>query len=238
MNPQLSLIIPSYNDRERTLRSCKICVEYMASHQINAEIIIVDDGSDPQQAIHATDVNAGVRILRNPKNLGKGGAIRHGVLEARGEIIVFTDSDLPFTLEPLPQTIELLNQGYDIVIGDRLHPKSECRTAVSWMRRISSQVFTFLVNAVIGLPFRDTQCGYKGYRAVVAKELFKTGLIQSFSFDVEILLIAFRRGYRIATQPIYLVNNETTTVRLGRHGREIIRDILRIRLYDLMGRYR
>src|SRR6266581_1051048 len=108
MSPQLSLVIPSYNERERIVRSCKMCVEHMASLQLDAEIIVVDDGSDPGQAIQASDVNSEIRILRNPRNLGKGGAIRHGVLEARGEIIVFTDSDLPFTLEPLAQTIELL----------------------------------------------------------------------------------------------------------------------------------
>lgn len=238
MSPQLSLVIPSYNDRERIVRTCKMCVEHVASHRLDAEIIVVDDGSDPMRAIQASDVSAEIRILRNPRNLGKGGAIRHGVLDARGEIIVFTDSDLPFTLDPLARTIELLNQGYDIVIGDRLHPESQCRTHVSWIRQLSSLVFTFLVNVVIGLPFKDTQCGYKGYRAAVAKDLFKTGLIQSFAFDVEILLIAVRRGYRIVSLPIHLVNNDTTTVRLGRHGREIIRDILRIKLYDLQGRYR
>jgi glycosyltransferase involved in cell wall biosynthesis len=210
----------------------------VASHQLDAEIIVVDDGSDPGQAVQASEVGSRIKILRNTKNLGKGGAIRHGVLEASGEMIVFTDSDLPFTLEPVTQTIKLLNQGYDIVIGDRLHPESKCQTHVSWIRRLSSQMFTFLVNVVIGLPFRDTQCGYKAYRSAVAKDLFKTGVIESFSFDVEMLLIAVRRGYRIISQPIHLVNNETTTVRLGKHGREIIRDILLIKLHDLSGRYR
>jgi len=237
MSPQLSLIIPSYNDRERVVRSCKACVEYMDAHKLNAEIIVVDDGSDPQHRIQSSDVDPKIRILRNPKNLGKGAAIRNGVLNAGGEIIVFTDSDLPFTLEPVGQMMKLLTQSYDIVIGDRLHPESQSYTHVSWMRRFSSLVFTFLVNVVIGLPFGDTQCGYKGYRATVAKELFKTGCINSFAFDVEILLIAVRRGYRVATQPIHLVNNETTTVRLGRHGYEIIRDLFRIKLYDLLGWY-
>ena len=238
MSPKLSLIIPSYNDRDRLIRSCRTCAEYIKAQQLSAEIIVVDDGSLAEQAVQASDIPPEVKLLRNPENLGKGGALRLGVLKAQGALIIFTDSDLPFTLEPLSRTISLLDEGNDIVIGDRLHSESQCRTTVTPLRQLSSLVFTFLVNVLIGLPFKDTQCGYKGYRAPVAVELFRTGIINSFAFDVETLVIALNRGYKIVSQPINLVNNETTTVRVGRHGLQIMRDLLRIKIRDLFGYYR
>jgi dolichyl-phosphate beta-glucosyltransferase len=238
MDPRISLILPSYNDAERVARSCRTCSDYIKAHSLSAEIIVVDDGSDPSRAVQPRGLPSDVRLLRNSKNLGKGGALRRGVAAARGEKILYTDSDLPFGLEPIQPTLDLLEQGYDIVMGDRLHPQSRCETNVRLARRLSSVVFTFLVNSVIGLAFRDTQCGFKGYRAEAAKRLYGTGVIDSFAFDVELLLIAVRRRYRIISQPVRLLNNETTTVRLGRHGREIILDLIRIKVRDLLGSYR
>jgi dolichyl-phosphate beta-glucosyltransferase len=238
MERQVSLIILSYNDRERLIASCKVCVEYLSTHHLDVEIIVVDDGSHPSRAAQPSELGGDIRLIRNAKNLGKGGAVRTGVQAARGRKIIFTDSDLPFTLEPLARTDQLLEGGYDVVIGNRLHPESRCEATVGFIRRLSSKLFTFLVNTFIGLPFQDTQCGYKGYRRDAAHDLYGSSVINSFAFDVEILLIARRRGYRIASLPLRLVNNDSTTVRLGPHGLQIIRDLIFIKIRDLLGRYR
>ena len=191
-------------------------------------MIVIDDGSEPGRAVEAGDLPPGTGLVRHPHNLGKGGAVRSGVLAARGEHVIFTDSDLPFSLDPIPTTLGWLRGGTDIVIGDRLLPESRCETDVSGARRLSSVVFTFLVQRWVGLDFADTQCGYKGYRAPVARALFTPLELTSFAFEVEILLRARKAGYQIRRQPLRLVHNEDSSVRLSRHAPRMFLDTLRI----------
>ena len=202
-----------------------------------AELIVVDDGSRPGEKIRAEDLPPGVRLVSYPKNLGKGGAVRAGVAAASGEHIVFTDSDLPFGLEPVATTLAWLREGADIVIGDRLLPESVCATEVTPLRRLSSAIFTGIVRNAVGLDFPDTQCGYKGYRAAVAKQLFAQLEITSFAFDVEILLRALKRGYRVRRQPLTLIHNEDTSVRLSKHAPRMFTDTFRIAWRGWRGRY-
>ena len=176
-------------------------------------------------------------LVAYPTNLGKGGAVRAGVAAARGEYVVFTDSDLPFGLEPVVQTLAWLREGADIVIGDRLLPESVCATEVTPLRRLSSAIFTGIVRNAVGLDFPDTQCGYKGYRAAVAKQLFAQLEITSFAFDVEILLRALKRGYRVRRQPLTLIHNEDTSVRLSKHAPRMFADTFRIAWRGWRGRY-
>lgn len=159
------------------------------------------------------------------------------MLRARGREIICTDSDLPFSLDPIPTTLAWLRDDADLVIGDRLLPESECATEVTAMRQLSSVVFTFMVKRLCGLPLDDTQCGYKGYRRDVARALFEPLEITSFAFEVEVLLRARRRGYRLRHQPLRLVHNEETSVRLSRHAPQMIRDTLRIAWRNARGRY-
>jgi dolichyl-phosphate beta-glucosyltransferase len=154
--------------------------------------------------------------------------VRSGLLDARGEYVVFTDSDLPFTLDPLETTAQWLADGTDVVIGDRLLPDSECVAEVTPMRQVSSVVFTFMVTRLVGLPFKDTQCGYKGYRLRAAHQLYARLRTLSFAFDVEILARAIGLGYSIRRQPLSLVNNEASTVRLSRHAPRMLFDMSRI----------
>jgi dolichyl-phosphate beta-glucosyltransferase len=178
-----------------------------------------------------------VVLLRHPVNVGKGGAVRTGMLAARGAYVIFTDSDLPFSLEPISTTLAWLREGADVVIGDRLLPESECHVDVTPMRRLSSAIFTFMVRRVVGIDFRDTQCGYKGYRAEVARHIFERLEVTSFAFDVEVITRALRSGYGIRRQPLRLVHNEDTSVRLSRHAPQMIWDMARIGWRARMGRY-
>ncbi len=222
-------MIPFYNQRSRAKQTAAEAVDYLRDRfGDRAELILVDDGSAPGQKVEPEDVPAGVALVQQRENTGKGGAIRSGVARARGEYVVFTDSDLPFSLDPLATTLAWLRDGTDIVIGDRLHPESVCATDVTPVRQLSSVVYTFLVKRVLGLDYPDTQCGYKGYKAAVAKELFGKLQTTSFAFEAEILIRARKAGYTIRRQPLRLINNEETSVRLSRHAPRMFKDTLRI----------
>ena len=231
-------MIPFYNQRARARQTAAEAVDFLRDRFAEpAELIVVDDGSAPGQAVEAADLPAGVTLIPQPQNLGKGGAVRTGVARARGEFIVFTDSDLPFSLDPLATTLAWLRDGADIVIGDRLHPESVCAAEVTPMRQLSSVVYTWMVKHLLGLDFPDTQCGYKGYRAAVAKRLFGRLDVTSFAFEAEILLRARKAGCQIRRQPLRLIHNEETSVRLSRHAPRMFADTLRVAWRARGGRY-
>jgi len=222
-------VIPSYNQRARARRAAAEAAAFLERHYGDgAELIVVDDGSRPGEVVESADLPAGTTLIRHRENLGKGGAVRSGVEAARGAQVIFTDSDLPFGLDPIPTTVAGLAEGADIVIGDRLLPESAAETDVAWSRRLSSAVFTWMVNRLVGLALPDTQCGYKGYRAAAAKALFSRLQITSFAFDVELLLRAQKAGYRVRRQPLRLVANEDSSVSLSRHAPQMFLDTLRI----------
>jgi dolichyl-phosphate beta-glucosyltransferase len=223
------VVIPTYNQRERTRGSAAEAASFLAGMPgERPELVVVDDGSRPGEGTEAADLPPGTVFVSLRKNLGKGGALREGVARARGDYIVVTDSDLPFSLTPLPTTLAWLRAGSDIVIGDRLLPESEYHVTVTPLRRLSSAVYTFMVKRLCGLDLDDSQCGYKGYRGAVAKELFGKLQTTSFAFEVEILLHAQRAGYHLRRQPVRLVHDDDTSVRLSQHAPRMILDTLRI----------
>jgi glycosyltransferase involved in cell wall biosynthesis len=226
---ELSLVIPTFNQRARTIRTVEEADRWLRTRLgQTTEIIVVDDGSTVRPVLEAGDLPAHVQLVRHAKNLGKGGAVRTGVAQARGAYVVFTDSDLPFSLEPLPTTLAWLRDGADIVIGDRLHPESDVTTDVGPLRKLSSVVYTWLVNHALGLDFADTQCGYKAYRADVAKALYGALEVTSFAFDAEVLLRAERAGYKIRRQPVRLVRSDDSSVSLGRHAPRMLVDVAQL----------
>jgi glycosyltransferase involved in cell wall biosynthesis len=226
---ELSLVIPTFNQRARTARSAAEAARWLNERfGGRGELIVVDDGSRADEAVTPGDLPAGVILVRQEHNLGKGGAIRSGVARARGAYVVFTDSDLPFSLEPIETTLATLRDGADVVIGDRLHPESSAATPVGPLRRLSSAVYTWLVNHALGLDYADTQCGYKGYRAAAARELFGHLRVTSFAFDAELLLRAHAAGYRVVRQPVRLVHNEDSSVSLLEHAPGMLWDVARL----------
>jgi dolichyl-phosphate beta-glucosyltransferase len=226
---ELSLIIPSFNQRARTARSAALARDWLKEHHAGrSELIVVDDGSREAEALAEIDLPTSAILLRLERNLGKGGAIRAGVARARGAYVVFTDSDLPFSLDPIEITLATLRDGADVVIGDRLHPQSSATAPVGPLRRLSSAVYTWLVNHALGLDYADTQCGYKGYRAAAARELFGRLRVTSFAFDAELLLRAHAAGYRVVRQPVRLVHNEDSSVSLRRHAPGMLWDVARL----------
>jgi glycosyltransferase involved in cell wall biosynthesis len=226
---ELSIVIPAFNQRVRTTGSAEQAVRWLGDRfPGRSELILVDDGSRPEEALAADALPPEVVLVRHDRNLGKGGAIRTGVERARGAYVVFTDSDLPFSLEPVETTLATLRGGADVVIGDRLHPESSATAPFGPRRRLSSAVYTWLVNHALGLDYADTQCGYKGYRADAAQTLFSRLRVTSFAFDAELLLRAHAAGMRVARQPVRLVHNEDSSVSLLRHAPGMLWDVARL----------
>jgi len=227
--PEVSLVIPTFNQRTRTIQTAQQAERWLQARLgAGAEIIVVDDGSTAAPVLEAGDLPPGVQLVRHPRNLGKGGAVRTGVERARGAYIVFTDSDLPFSLDPLPTTLAWLRDGTDVVMGDRLHPESDAAVDVGALRKLSSIVYTWLVRHALGLDFADTQCGYKGYRAEIARALYGALEVTSFAFDAELLLRAKRAGYQIRRQPVRLVHDKESSVSLLRHAPAMLWDVARL----------
>src|SRR5262249_41656964 len=177
-----------------------------------AEILVVDDGSSDNTAAVAAQSEGGklpVRVLRNPGNRGKGYSIRHGMLEAKGEWSLFTDSDLSSPIEELEKLIVAIDrQGADIAIGSRAVDRSLVGTHQSIFREASGRAFNLAMRAILRLPFGDTQCGFKLFKTSAAKRIFERQRIERFGFDAEVLFIARKLGYKTVEVPVRWNNAE------------------------------
>jgi dolichyl-phosphate beta-glucosyltransferase len=178
-----------------------------------------------------------VRLLRNPGNCGKGFAVRNGMLDARGEYLLFTDADLSTPIEETNRLLEALKSGYDVAIASRaLKPEWVCPRQ-PWPRQTAGKLFNLLVRTLIGLDFRDTQCGFKAFRREAGQAIFRRQTIPGFGFDVEILYLARKLGCRALEVPVHWANDPRTKVRPFRDGRSMLADLLRIRRNDREGKY-
>lgn len=239
--PYLSLIIPTYNEAERIGATVTAVLEYLRRQPYAAEVLVVDDGSQDRTPEIVAAYAPAVTLVRLPRNRGKGAAVREGMLRARGRYRVFTDADLSTPIEELGPLLEQLEAGADICIGSReldpsrlLHPQPAYRR---WMGRVFRRIVQVLV--FFDLPqlhsIEDTQCGFKGFRADVAEALFSRARIEGFGFDVEILYLAARAGYRIAQIPVRWRNDPRSHIRLVRDPLRMLIEVARIRLLHRAG---
>jgi dolichyl-phosphate beta-glucosyltransferase len=237
----LSIIIPAYNEEAliaSTLDSLQI---YLSARPEQFEIIVVDDGSQDKTvaSIQAwkNGSNTDLHLLVNQQNMGKGFSIRRGVLESRGRYVIFIDADLPYELYAINDFLKALRNGCDLAIGSRVLPGSEVR-GVPAVRYAAGQVFSWMVQAVLfrGLP--DTQCGFKSFTSVAAKEIFPRLTIGGFGFDVEMLFVA--RKLKFAIQPIavhMIEHRHRSRVRLLIDSLKMISNLFMVRWMDWQGKY-
>ncbi|MEW6754021.1 MAG: dolichyl-phosphate beta-glucosyltransferase [Candidatus Latescibacterota bacterium] len=202
----LTLVVPAYNEEKRILLTLKRTVAFLSQRPWAHEVLVVDDGSGDGTAAAAERFSAGypaVRCLRNPANRGKGYSVRHGVQQAAGQRIGFMDADYKTDIAALDTAMERLDQGADGAIGDRTLGGTRIAVARRRHRQVGSRLFRILLQHAMGLQeFGDTQCGFKFFQAPVARHLFARQRIDGFMFDVEILLLARRAGYRIDRIPV------------------------------------
>ena len=238
----LSVVIPAYNEAERLGSTLERVGSYVRPpHFRDAEIIVVDDGStdatvDVVGNYAAKDPH--IRLLKNPGNRGKGYAVRHGMMNARGDWVLFSDADLSSPIEELEDLLEAATSAdAAVAIGSRAIDRSKVKTHQSAGRELSGRFFNVLMRWITGLPFQDTQCGFKLYRRDAAQAIFPLQRLDGFSFDVEDLVIAKRLGIRVVETPVEWANVEGTKVSLAK-GLQSFADLVRIRWHDLTGSYR
>jgi len=240
MTPELSIIIPAYNEEALIVSTLDCLQAYLSARPEPYEIIVVDDGSQDKtaQAVQNWQKNqSDVHLLVNQRNMGKGFSIQRGVLESRGQLIIFTDADLPYELDAIEGFLQALRHGCDLAIGSRVLPGSAVK-GVPMLRYIAGQVFSWMVQAVLfqGLP--DTQCGFKAFRAEAAKEIFRHITIGGFGFDVEMLFIARKRKFAIRPVPVQMIEHrQRSRVRLVTDSFRMFANLFMVRWNDLQGKY-
>jgi glycosyltransferase involved in cell wall biosynthesis len=236
---ELSIIIPAFNEEKRLGRALERIRDYITVKGFDAEVIVVDDGSNDGTAKLAEEWHARVpnlRLLSNGRNRGKGYSVRHGVLEARGRIALFTDADLSAPIEEADKLLAALNHA-DVAIGSRALDRSLISVHQSRVRELAGIMFNLIVRLMTGVNFRDTQCGFKAFIRQPAKIVFEQQRVEGFGFDPEILFLAKRHGLRAVEIPVRWAHDPATKVNVIRDSLRMFSDLVRIRWNWLLGRY-
>lgn len=238
----LSIVIPAWNEQGRLPETLRRISAYLDSDQWSfQEILVVDDGSTDGTAEWAEAMasqDPRIRVLRNGRNRGKGYSVRHGMLEGRGEWCLLTDADLSAPIAELGKLWRAIEEtGSGIAIGSRALDRSLIGVHQPGLRESAGQVFNLVMRLVVGLNISDTQCGFKLFRADVAKEVFSRQRLERFGFDVEVLFIADRRGYGIAEVPVRWNHVEASKVGMLT-GLRAFAELAQVRINNLLGRYR
>jgi dolichyl-phosphate beta-glucosyltransferase len=237
----LSVVIPAYNEDRRLPKAIEQISSYLSARPLRAEILVVDDGSTDATAKLVEDYRGkypGMRLIRNGRNRGKGYSVRHGMLEARGEIALFTDADLSTPIEEADKLLRALREdGYDGAIGSRALDRSLIQVHQSAFREQAGTFFNRLVRAIAGIGFSDTQCGFKAFRRERTRIIFEQQRIERFGFDPEILFLAKRHGLRVAEIPVRWSHDPGTKVNVIEDGLRMFADLLVIRWNAMRGLY-
>ncbi len=242
MNRSLSIIVPAYNERARLPDTLRRIEAYFDTADWDFhEILVVDDGSKDGTAEAAEAFaaqNPNIRVLRNPGNRGKGYSVRHGMLEARGDWRLFSDADLSAPIEELDKLWgELIEQNAQVAIGSRALDRSLIGVHQPGFRESAGKIFNGVMRVVAGLPFADTQCGFKIFSAQAAQDIFPRQTLERFGFDVEILFIARRFGYKTIEVPVRWNHVEGSKVGMFT-GIHAFKELIDVRFNDFMGYYK
>ncbi len=239
-HPQYSIVIPAYNESARIGRAMEEVLSCARDRGWSVELLIVDDGSTDATARQVTDfaaIHPEVRLVRNPGNRGKGYSVRHGLLQASGQVVMFTDADLSAPICEAQLLFDAIEAGADIAIGSRWLERSRQTDRQPLYRQFFGRCFNLVTRAIMGLPFADTQCGFKAFRREAAHLVFPLQTIERWGFDPEILFIALRRGLRIMEVPVTWGHDERTRISYLRDGIQMLQEIVLIRWNALLGRY-
>jgi len=236
----ISLIIPTFNEEARILKSLNHVLGFFGSQPYSAEVIIVDDGSEDRTVQWFREHFGGhsnVRIHQNSSNLGKGEAVKQGMLLASGKFLFFSDADLSVPIETLPTFLSHLENHCDIAIGSRQKSGALIEVHQGFFREFMGKVFTRLANSILALHISDFTCGFKGFRKEIAKEIFSKQRVERWSFDAEILYLAHLKKSKVQEIPVTWRNDQRTKVRLWRDIISSFLGLLKIRLNHYLGRY-
>jgi dolichyl-phosphate beta-glucosyltransferase len=237
----LSIVIPAYNEERRLPQTLDSIFAYLHGRPYQAEVIVVDDGSTDGTAKMvnaAREKYPALRLLSNDGNRGKGFSVRHGMLDARGEIALFTDADLSTPIEETGKLLGIMQeQGYDGAIGSRAVDRSLIQVHQSVLREQAGIFFNRMVRWITGTKFSDTQCGFKAFRRERTRIIFEQQRIERFGFDPEILFLAQRNGFRVAEVPVRWSHDAATKVNVATDGIRMFLELIVIRWNAIRGYY-
>jgi len=240
-SPEFSIVIPAFNEELRLPATLDRIVTYLKTCGREAEVLVVDDGSRDRTAAVAESFRSKIHTLRvvpNGINRGKGYSVRHGVQEARGQIVLFTDADLSSPIDEAEKLIEVLNaQNYDLAIGSRAVDRSLITVHESPFREFAGIIFNKIVRLILWLPFVDTQCGFKAFRRERCAIIFEQQTIERFGFDPELLYLARHHGLRAVEIPVRWGHSPATKISMLRDSLQMFLDVFKIRWNSLLGRY-
>jgi dolichyl-phosphate beta-glucosyltransferase len=245
MKPDISIVIPAYNESQRMVEPLGIILDFIKKNDTKAEIIVVDDGSSDdtaQVAKAAFDAapDVATQVIRYEPNRGKGFAVRTGLLAAKAEVALFTDADLSTPIDEMSKLVEPIRSGdLDVTFGSRALDRTLIGTHQPWRREQGGKVMNLIIRTMSGLPFADTQCGFKAFSMQKFRPLLELMTIDRFGFDVEFLFVAQYNGLRLAEIPVRWNDVEGSKVSVVRDTRRMIAELSQIRsnarkgIYDL-----
>jgi len=235
-----SIVIPAYNESRRIAGTLDRVLAYVAHQNWDAEIIVVNDGSkdDTPKIIREYErKHSCLRVIDNPGNRGKGYSVRNGVLAAQGQLILFTDADLSAPIEEAGKLFQAISAGADVAIGSRWLRSDLQTERQPWARQLFGRVFNIIQRVVLGLKFKDTQCGFKAFTRAVAQDVFPRQRIERWAFDPEVIFLAQKFGYKVVEVPVAWAHNDKSTIHPLRDGTRMFLEVLKIRWIDLTGKY-
>jgi dolichyl-phosphate beta-glucosyltransferase len=232
----ISIVIPAYNEAERIGPTIETIQDYFRKKSQSFDILVVNDGSKDNTGnivANRARERRNITLLESSVNQGKGASVKKGMIHAASDLILLTDADLSTPIEEFEKLFPWIQNGYDIVIGSRGMKKSEIILKQPWHRRIMGKAFNLLVRMLIVNDFCDTQCGFKLFRHEAAKRIFGASKIDGFAFDVEVLFIAKKMGYRTMEVPVKWIDSPHSKVNPLRDPVKMLLDLLRIKMLHL-----
>lgn len=235
MHVFLSLVIPAYNEERRIQATLEVVESYLAQYGTICEIIAVNDGSTDSTLDILRECAARsriVRVLDYSPNRGKGHAVRQGMLAARGDFVAFSDADLSAPIEDLSKLFDEIDKGYDVAIGSRAMRESKLAKHQPRYRELGGRMLNRIVQIAAVPGIKDTQCGFKLFTHEASYEIFSRCFLNGWGFDIEVLYLARRLGYRISEVPVVWAHAEDSKIHPFKAGLQILKDLVRIRLHN------
>ena len=236
----LSIVIPAFNEENRIEGTISRIQQYLGKQAYSSEVIVVDDGSYDNTTILVEKMALEMQnliLVKNGENKGKGYSVKNGFLHSSGQFLLFSDADLATPIEEIEKLLFHLNNGYEVAIGSRGLKESDIQIHQPWYRETMGKVFNLLVRALIVGNFKDTQCGFKCFLRNAALEICKRQKMERFSFDVEMIYIARKLGYKVREVPIQWFDRPHSKVNALKDSYKMFMDLMKIRINVLKGFY-
>lgn len=235
-----SLIFPAYNESGRLGATLDKVLNYVAQQRWQVEIIVINDGSTDDTAEivrHYARLNPIVRLVQNPGNRGKGYSVRNGMLNAHGDVLLFSDADLSSPIAEAPKLLAAIESGADVAIGSRWLNAELQTERQSVLRQIFGRTYNLLLRVILGLRYKDTQCGFKAFTRSAARMIFSAQRIERWGFDPELLFLAKLYGLRVAEVAVEWGHAEASKINPLRDGARMFGEMLSIRWNGMSGKY-